>query len=117
MPAGSERRLQKEAEMEMRRYEKATERDKTHTRGAEEMERGGRQEGTRGFLRLIRYLSSPSRGEFAKIQLVAAPGSSIIPYRRYEVSTDEVPGRPKKVQGKNRLRTVDPLPVLLGPPV
>lgn len=56
-----------------------------------------------GSLPLIRYLSSPSRGESAKIKLVAALRSSIILYRRYEVSTDEVPGRPKKVQGKNRL--------------
>lgn len=54
-------------------------------------------------LPLIRYLSSPSQGESAKIKLVAALGSSIILYRRYEVSTDEVPGRLKKVQGKNRL--------------
>lgn len=62
-----------------------------------------RGKATRFSLPLIRYLSSPSRGESAKIKLVAALGSSIILYRRYEVSTDEVPGRPKKVQGKNRL--------------
>lgn len=97
-----------EAEMEIKRQEK------TYMR----RERRRRTKPCSS-LPLIRYLSSPSRRICKNREPVAVPGSSIILYRRYEVSTDEVAGRAQrkcKARTGSRGARLDPLPVLLGPP-
>lgn len=72
---------------------KTKRRDETHKKKIKEKKR---KRTAHSSLSLIRYLSSPFSGRICKNREPVAdagwPGSSIILYRRYEVSIDEVAG-------------------------